>query len=304
MDEKKSNIRLVKTGGRRVTKTKTEYDWNALERNSEHSTRGEARKSRTAFELEKKVRYQKMQKARRLKTKRRRALAVLILAAAVVIVILFMTPIFNIKSISVEGNRIVSEQQLQETLGPLVGENLFRTGEGKIRRTLKSNSFIDGADVQKKMFPPTVKVVITEYTPACFIRTEGKSILTDSNLRALSDDGVEVSPVPVVTGVELENYKIGETVKIGDGEKESIMIEILSTLDDIGIIDKIIEIDVNDITDIRLNYNDKIEILCGTQLGLERKLRLFNESINSGSIEENARGTMDLTEPGKGIFKQ
>ena len=32
MDENNRNIRVVKTGGRKVTKTTTEYDWSRLEK--------------------------------------------------------------------------------------------------------------------------------------------------------------------------------------------------------------------------------------------------------------------------------
>lgn len=295
MSEKKSNIRLVKTGGRRVTKNTTEYDWNDLDRKSK-------KPRKTTAELEKRVRYQKKQKELRLKQQRRRALVVLVLSVVLVSVILFLTPIFNIKTVTVEGNRLVSSEQFQELLKPLVGENLFRSGGGKMKKLLKSNSYIDTVDVQKKLFPPSVNVKVTEYVPASMMRAEGALLLVNSELRVLSDDGKMPEPVPVVTGFSVKSFKIGENVKTDDNEKREVLKTILSTLEATGIMDKVIEINISDMSDITMNYDDRIEVLCGSSLDMERKIRLFRETIMSNALAENARGTMNLKEVGKALY--
>ena len=46
-------------------------------------------------------------------------------------VLLFMTPIFNIRSVSVEGNVLVTAEQFQEKLKPLVGQNLSAAADEK-----------------------------------------------------------------------------------------------------------------------------------------------------------------------------
>lgn len=299
MDEKRSNIRLVKTGGRRVTKTTTEYDGNSLEKRFKDEKRryGNAEK-RNSSNLAKKVRYQKRQKQRRLKKQRRRALLVLIMSALLVLILMFMTPIFNIKQVSVEGNSLVAAEQFEEKLKPLIGENLFRTGEGKIRKTLKTIPLIDKVDVQKKMFPPSVKVVVSEYVPAGMIKSNGSSILVNSQLTTLTDDGNMVTQVPVITGFNISDYQSGKEIKSDESEKKEAVRTILKTLESTGILDKVFEINIQDITNITLNYDYRLNVLCGTQLGLERKIRLFRESVYHNEIDENARGTMDLTVPG------
>ena len=122
MDENNRNIRVVKTGGRKVTKTTTEYDWSRLEKRTlkEHKDVPERSVRREPTQLERKIRYQKKQKQQRLKIQRRRALLGFVLAVILVSVLLFMTPIFNIRSVSVEGNVLVTAEQFQEKLKPLV----------------------------------------------------------------------------------------------------------------------------------------------------------------------------------------
>lgn len=297
MDEKKSNIRLVKTGGRKVTKATTEYNSSSADKRATAPNEG-----RGLSELEKRVRYQKKQKEQRLKLQRRRALATLILAAVLVLVLMFLTPIFNIRSVTVEGNRLVSAEQFSEKLQPLIGENLFRYGGGKIRKILKEIPYIDDVEVQKKMFPPSVKVVVTEYNPAALIQTESNTLLTNSELRVLADDGSAPEPIPVITGFSVSGFVLGETVETEETEKKEILTTVLETLESTEILDEIIEINVNDITDITLNYDNRITVLCGTQLDLERKLRLFKEAMRSNSLAENARGTMDLSGTGQAIY--
>ena len=269
MDENNRNIRVVKTGGRKVTKTTTEYDWSRLEKRTlkEHKDVPERSVRREPTQLERKIRYQKKQKQQRLKIQRRRALLGFILAVVLVSVLLFMTPIFNIRSVSVEGNVLVTAEQFQEKLKPLVGQNLFRSGRRKIRNTLKTIPYIDTVDVQKRLFPPSVKVTVTEYTPSAYIKIDGKTLLVNSELRVLTDTGNNGETLPTVTGLTVTD-----------------------------------EINVTDVTDITMNYDNRITVQCGTQLDLERKIRLFRETVMSNSLTENARGTMDLSESGKAIY--
>lgn len=298
MDKNRNNS--SRTGGRRVTKTTTEYDWESLESRSGLKKSSSARKGTTT--LEKRIRHQKRQKQKRLKAQRRRALAVLIAAVILLIILLFLTPIFNIRSVSVEGNALVSSEQFEEKLKPLIGENLFRSGSGKIRKTLKTITYIEDAQVQKRLFPPSVKVTVKEYVPAAVIRSEGKSLLVNDQLRVLTDTGEQPVPVPAVSGFEVSGYENGEILKSDDAEKTSALSTALSTLRATGIIDKTIEVSVNDTSDITINYDNRLTVLCGSSLDLERKLRLFRETLTSNSLAENARGTMDLSESGKAIY--
>lgn len=299
MDEKKNNIRLVRTGGRKVAKNTTEYDNTS---DSAHTYATDMQSTDRKKELEKRVRYQKRQKAQRLKMQRRRALVIFILVALLVVVLLFMTPIFNIRSVSVEGNSIVTAEQFQEKLKPLIGENLFRTGEGKIEDTLKSIPFIESVDVQKKMFPPSVKVVVTEYVPAALITVGDKSMLVNSQLRVLADNDEQAGLVPYVTGLNVQSCEVGGILKSDSEEKDEIAITALKTFEITGILDEVIDINISDTSNIMINYDNRINVKCGSKLNLDRKLRLFKESVKSSSLTENSRGTMDLSESGKAVY--
>lgn len=295
------NIRLVKTGGRRVTRNTTEYDWNSLERKAVKKNTAQ-RERRPETKLQRRVRYQKKQKQRRLKRQRIRAVVILVLTITVVAVLMFMTPIFNIRSVTVDGNVIVTGEQFQEMLKPLIGENLFRTGSGGIKKILKTNPYINGVEVRKKIIPPEVNVTVTEYTPAAILRAEGKTLLVSSRLNILADSGDMNVQVPVVTGMGIGDSEAGGTVNTDETEKREIVLTALTTLEKTGVLDKVIEIDVNDTANITMNYDNRLTVKCGTQLDLERKLRLFRETVTNNYFADNVRGTIEFTESGKAVY--
>ena len=290
MDKKnKSNIRLVKNGSPRITNEDTEYV-----SPDEDLSGGEV--------LKRKISYQKKQKERRLQKKRRRIVLALIALCVLVLILLFLTPIFNIRSISVDGNQVVTQEQIVEKLQPLIGENLLRTTDGKITKMLQEIPYVDSVDVQKKLFPPSVEVTVTEYSPAAIVRSGGKNLTVSSSLKVLEELNVARNKLPVVTGIEIQSANIGENMNVGNDYKDSTLKIALRTLEVTGLIANIKEINLNSLTAITMNYDDRITAEFGSQLDLERKIRLFKEAVTSDALADNARGTIDLSDPGKAIY--
>lgn len=288
MTNKKTNIRLAKNGGRRVTNTA------APSVSAEELSGSEV--------LKRKISYQKRQKQRRLQKKRRRLTLSVAAMCVIVLMLLFLTPIFNIRSISINGNQAVTEAQIVEKLKPLIGQNLLRTREGKIEKMLKEFSYIDGVDVQKRLFPPSVEVTVTEYTPAAIVRADGKNLLVNSSLYVLDEAGAASEPLPVITGVEIQSAPIGGVADVGNTYKDSTLKTMLRTLEATGLLGSIAEINISSLTAITMNYDDRITAECGSQLDIEHKIRLFKETVTSDALAYNARGTVDLSEPGKAVY--
>ena len=311
MDKKNSRIRPEKTSGRKVVKK--EYDWEEFDRRT-----GSGRGSRNSggngqssgeqnihllTEKEIRQRYQKMQKQKRLKMQRMRALVIFLSAVVLVLVLLFMTPIFNIRSISVTGNQIVTLDEFDSQLGDLVGENLFKIGSGTITKRLRNISYIDGITISKRIFPPSVKIEVTEHKPAGYININGYEVIVNSDLKVLDDKNkLSTGGLPQITGVNSDQYILGKQFETDNAEKTEILKTCLTVMEKTGIINDVNSLDVSNITGIEFIYQDRINVLCGTQLDLERKLNLFRETILSNNIADNARGTIDLTVTGKAIY--
>ena len=276
MDEKKNNIRLVKNGGRRVKGSLPPDDSNLS--GSEL--------------LKRKISYQKRQKERRVQKKRRRTVLVIVALIIIVLILLFLTPIFNIRTISVDGNNAVSDEQIVERLKPLIGQNLLRTSDGKIENMLREIPYIQDVNVQKRLFPPSVELTVTEYAPAAVI---------SSNLRVLGELQQTQSSVPIISGVEVERADIGYDCEI-KSDKGGILRIMLQALEKTELIQNVSEINLMNLTAITMNYEDRITVQCGSQLDMEMKLRMFREVVTSEELAQNTHGTIDLSETGNAIL--
>ena len=287
MDKKKNNIHLVKNGGRRVT-------------GGDYPPAGESELSAGEL-LKRKISYQKRQKERRMQKKRRRTALVIIALIIAVLILLFLTPIFNIRTISVDGNEAVSNEQIVERLKPLIGQNLLRTGDSKIEKMLIEIPYIKNVSVQKRLFPPSVDVAVTEYAPAAVIRSGGKNYVISSNLRVLEELQVTHSSLPIITGVEIERADIGYDCEIKSGKGDTLR-TMLQTLEKTELISKVWEINLMSLMSITMNYDDRITVQCGSQLDMEMKIRMFREAVTREELSQNARGTVDLSETGNAIY--
>lgn len=311
MDKKDSRVRPAKTSGRKVVKK--EYDWDEFDRRTGNGRGGSTSDEDAQPDGEKNIhlltekeirqRYQRMQKQKRLKMQRIRALIIFLSAVIVVLILLFMTPVFNIRSISVTGNQIVTIEEFDAELGSLVGENLFKTGSGTITKRLHNIAYIDSVAVSKRIFPPSVKVTVTEHKPAGYININGYEVVVNSELKVLDDkNNLSTDGLPEITGVNTDKYTLGKQFETDNPDKTEILKTCLNVMEKTGIINDINSLDVSNMTGIEFIYQNRINVLCGTQLDLERKLNLFRETILSNNIAENAKGTIDLTVTGKAVY--
>lgn len=260
---------------------------------------------RTAAQMEEKIRYSKQQKQKRIAAQRRRALIALILCAIIVIVLMFMTPIFNIREIAVNGNEIVKLEEIDEQIGDLVGENLFKTSAGNIRKRLKVIPYIDTVTVTKRLIRPRLNVTVTECIPAAYVGIDGDTRVIDASLKILGDEGTfNVESLPNVIGAGINGGKFGDIVTGESQEKLDILKICLTAMQRTGILDKVKNIDITDITDIRFEYDGRIDVRCGTQLDLNRKIRLFKETVSNNNLSDETHGTMDLSITGQAVIDQ
>lgn len=305
MDNKNNRPRSEKTSGRKVM---NEYDWEAFDRRTSAGAvkREPAEpKVKLVSEAERKKHYKKQQKQQKLKMQRIRALMIFSIAVMLLIILLFMTPIFNIRKITVSGNEVVTVEEMDAQIGNLVGENLFKTGSGTIEKRLKTIAYIENVDVSKRLFPPSVKVVVEECKPAGYVGINGFNVVLNSDLKVISDsNNISVDNIPQITGVNTDSYKKGEIFRTDSDDKTSALKTFLVSMENLEMIQDIDYIDIASITDIEFRYQDRITVECGSANSLERKLNLFKETVKSSNIAEDARGTLDLSISGRATIVQ
>lgn len=250
-----------------------------------------------------KRRIEKNNKKLVLKKERIRAACALAAAAVFAVILVFMTPVFNIKEIRVEGNSIVEMNVIKQKIGDLIGTNLFSLRKGLIEKRLLEISQISSVKIRKNVIPPSLTVTIDESKPAAYMLSGSNFIVVDSELKIIDDSGhYNTDDLPSVSGISVSSYQLNQALTADSTEKSDVLKNLLSALDKSGLIEKVTFISIDDLTDIKFNYDNRLEVLCGSQLELDRKIRMFREAIGSETISSNSIGTIDLSVPGQAVY--
>ena len=125
--------------------------------------KGQAKKNRPV----KRIPYEEERKRRQKREKRFRILKIILkilLLFAIIIGILlflFISPVFNIKKINVQGNSKINTEEIESLSKINMNENIFRFSSRQIEENVKENAYIDTVEVKRKI-PNTVEIIVTE----------------------------------------------------------------------------------------------------------------------------------------------
>ncbi len=239
--------------------------------------------------------------ARRAKMRRRRRIIfrstmLFILVVLVICAILFLTPIFNIRSLNIEGNSRITTETLQGQLPDIVGENLFKVNDEMISEGLSGIAYVQDVQVNKKYFPAEVSVIITEKVPCTYVETgEGYNVL-DAELSVLETTSEEPVGIARLTFY----HESLEELKSDEAAMEEYK-KFYSIASGIEIADKITSVQILEYNEINFEYEGKLKVICGSGIELEQKLRLFKAAVNNPGLSSNAHGTIDLSTAGKAM---
>lgn len=248
-------------------------------------------------------RHQKRQKAARRRIARARAFFALAAAAIIVMAVLLLTPLFDIRSISVSGNTIVTAEEVSSLIGDIKGTNLFLAKDSEITNKLKSIKFINSVAVSKRLIPPSVDIFVTEHIPAGYVQTGSSMLVLDKDMYIIDSAGedLDISRLPCIIGVKIKRSEVGSTLIGENSDVTSAVQTFLEIMEQCGETANVKSADFTNMSNITFNYENRITGICGSQLNLDKKLRLFCETVKSDDIAETDRGTIDLSTTGYAI---
>ncbi|MBI5193448.1 MAG: FtsQ-type POTRA domain-containing protein [Nitrospirae bacterium] len=121
----------------------------------------------------------------------------------------------KIKSVTLSGNKFVTEEEVSPYLDGLKGTNIFKADIKTLMNKLKEHPWIKDVTVKREL-PASILVNILERMPALYISSNGRLYLADEDGVFLGEKPESVLNLPVVYGVSLRGagsgIKAGETV--------------------------------------------------------------------------------------------
>lgn len=223
-------------------------------------------------------------------------LAVVVLCVGTVLV---FSVFFKINTVSVTGDKVYSEKTVIEKSGIETGSNLFGVNPQKLSQKLSSElPYIKSVTVEKKL-PETLIIKIEATREVAAVVNNGVFVLIDETGKVLDRDAsVLRENVAVINNVKLKEYNEGKQIVLTDEKKNETLLTLLDAIKKSGL-DLLTEIDLKNVNDIKIKYDDRIVFELGSLTNAQTKLARGKAALEKeNEINSYSEGTLDLkTEP-------
>ena len=236
----------------------------------------------------------KKQKEQKTKNKSKiKTIFFLVLVIFIAICIYLLTSAtYNIKSIEIEGNKVLTDEEVINLSNIKTGQNIFTTLEVVTKVKMKENGYIEDVKIKKK-YPDKIKIQVKERQKAYQVLTETGCYIYIDEQGYILDYSLDKLDLKVITGMSISESQVKEIKRLEkkDLDKMERILHIREQAQKIGIEQDVEQIDVNDEYIIHLK-DDKIIINIGDATDLSERMFfvkaiLKEENNNSGTIYVN-----------------
>ncbi len=233
--------------------------------------------------------------------KKRKKIFITLLCITVFVIALFLSPLFNIRSIEVVGTEKLTPDYVTEKAGLTTGIHITRVDLKEVESRLSKTPCISSPRVSY-VFPNSLKITITEKMPVVYygfadgyVGINADGVVTD----IVQDRTITL---PVAEGITLTSYAIGERPSTGatPTARIDVLTEVAGAIYKAELSGQISSINVNEITNIILTSADGSTVKLGTTDKLEYKLNVL-KGIFGNSEYNHDKGVIDLSSPETGF---
>ncbi len=203
--------------------------------------------------------------------------------------ILVSSSLFEIDTITVEGNLHLQAEEIRSASGIVPGTNIFQAQTREAEDRLEALPAIRKAELVRE-FPSTVRIIVEERVPVALLNIHGEFWEVDVEGVPVRKKGKGWDGLPVITGVQFGNPNLQRTLEA----VEKLPKEVVAGLSEVWF--------GNDLRLILYTF-DGIEIRLGQLERLEQKGVLLLEVL--ALVRDDGRKVeyIDLSEPDKPVVK-
>jgi len=224
---------------------------------------------------------------------------ILILLLIGAIIFFLMSPLFNIKEITIEGESKVNENQIESLSTLTYGQNIFNFSKIKAKESIQTNPYIATVEIHRKL-PNKVLIQVTERTPTYMIEVGNAYIYLDNQGYALelSNDKLDL---PILSGlaVDISIFRPGDRLGKEDLIKLENIVSIVNIMKSNELYDKLISIDATDASNYVLKMTDDKTVYLGDTNNLNVKMLYLKKILES---EQGIEGEIFLSGDNKEVF--
>ena len=241
----------------------------------------------------------KKKMSRRRKLKKNMLSVLLAVVVMCVGLVLVFSLFFKINTITISGDKVYSDKMVADKSGIEMGENLFKVNGEKLTEKLsKDLPYIKSVTVERKL-PDTIIINVEAAKEVAAITTKKGFVLLDETGKVLDKNAsILKENVSVINNVKLKEYIEGEKVILTDEKKTETLIKLFEAIKNADM-QLLTEIDLKNVNDIKIKYDDRITFAVGSLTNIETKLARGVAALEKeNEINAYSEGTLDLkTEP-------
>lgn len=252
---------------------------------------------------------------RRKRRRRRRLFLFFVVIITIFVTLSYKLPYFNVNSIIVNNNKVLSSEIIVESSGLKSGNNVFFVNFREAKKKILSNPYILNCSITRKL--PSTFVINVEERKASYYIEENSSYYIIDNKGILLEvkENIEGFNLIRLEGVNLDSEELGSVFISGENkEKVLSVLDNLQGLIDRGLIDEkkkslglndndvipVKKIDFSELYNIKISYN-QINILCGDGTKLEEDLTEAINIIDQQKLYDK-KGYIDLSFNGNPVY--
>jgi len=248
---------------------------------------------------------QKPQKPAEPKTQQRRRQNMAIyyvmffVVAVAVFAVLSATVLFNLEVIEAEGESIYSHDDIIAVANIKTGVNLLRFDTEESKRIILDHLvYIDSVTIRKN-FPNKLTIHVVGAVEMAVVEHNGVFYKISGSGRIL-DTTSRYTGLTVIYGYEADEPYIGDYIRSTEARKTDLIFLLMNTAREAGLTG-IVDINIEDFLDIKMNYMDRIVLHVGPATQLKERFE-GAAYVLENEIATNERGTLRLLEPTEVVF--
>lgn len=171
----------------------------------------------------------------------------------IAILLFFMSPIFNIEEIRINGNNIITTNEYIELSNLKIGQNIYKTSKKQIKSNIKKNAYAEKVYVSRKL-PNIVEITIQERERTFMLELENNEYAYINNQGYILEKDYNKLDYVTITGfsTKIENIIVGNRLCDEDLKRLENVLKIVDAAQISNLAQYITKIDIQDKSNYKL----------------------------------------------------
>lgn len=206
-----------------------------------------------------------------------------------------MAVFFKVETIEVTGNSRYTAQEIADSGGLQVGDNLFLINKFKASEAItQSLPYISSVRISRKL-PDTLCIAVEENGALCAVGSSDGSWLMSSTGKLVEQADTGDSAT-VITGLTPIEPAVGQMLQVPEEETAArdALLQLLSAMESRGALKRCDSIDLQSAGDIVFRFDGRFDVHIERDADFGYKLDCLLAVVDT-KLEANEKGTIDLT---------